>query len=98
MSRDFEELDYRETPLGELVLRRRRMHSLGGNGRRDSGILESENFPPLAMTAWVTHSGLAACVMILSITFLPAAAARATSESRKAKLNWPSTGSSADQS
>src|SRR5476649_2444111 len=30
MSRDFEELDYRETPLGELVLRRRRMLSLGG--------------------------------------------------------------------
>ena len=30
MSRDFEELDYRETPLGELVLRRRRMISLGG--------------------------------------------------------------------
>jgi len=30
MSRDFEELDYRETPLGELILRRRRMHSLGG--------------------------------------------------------------------
>ena len=30
MSRDFEELDYRETPLGELSLRRRRMLSLGG--------------------------------------------------------------------
>jgi spermidine synthase len=30
MSRDFEELDYRETPLGELILRRRRIHSLGG--------------------------------------------------------------------
>jgi spermidine synthase len=30
MSRDFEELDYRETPLGELILRRRRMLSLGG--------------------------------------------------------------------
>ena len=30
MSRDFEELDYRETPLGELFLRRRRMLSLGG--------------------------------------------------------------------
>ena len=30
MSRDFEELDYRETPLGELTLRRRRVHSLGG--------------------------------------------------------------------
>lgn len=30
MSRDFEELDYRKTPLGELVLRRRRMLSLGG--------------------------------------------------------------------
>jgi spermidine synthase len=30
MSRDFEELDFRETPLGELFLRRRRMHSLGG--------------------------------------------------------------------
>ena len=30
MSRDFEELDYRETPLGELTLRRRRMLSLGG--------------------------------------------------------------------
>src|SRR6476620_7318665 len=29
MSRNFEELDYRETPLGELVLRRRRMLSLG---------------------------------------------------------------------
>ena len=29
MSRDFEELDYRETPLGELSLRRRRMLSLG---------------------------------------------------------------------
>jgi hypothetical protein len=25
MSRDFEELDYRETPLGELILRRRRL-------------------------------------------------------------------------
>jgi len=30
MSRDFEELDYRETPLGALLLRRRRMLSLGG--------------------------------------------------------------------
>src|SRR5256885_13336761 len=30
MSRDFEELDYRKTPLGELILRRRRMLSLGG--------------------------------------------------------------------
>lgn len=29
MSRDFEELDYRETPLGELILRRRRILSLG---------------------------------------------------------------------
>ncbi len=30
MSRDFEELDYRETPLGALSLRRRRVLSLGG--------------------------------------------------------------------
>ena len=30
MSRDFEELDFCETPLGELILRRRRMLSLGG--------------------------------------------------------------------
>jgi hypothetical protein len=30
MSRDFEELDYQKTPLGELTLRRRRMLSLGG--------------------------------------------------------------------
>jgi len=30
MSRDFEELDYRETPLGELTLRRRRVLSLDG--------------------------------------------------------------------
>ena len=30
MSRDFEELDYQQTPLGELILRRRIMHSLGG--------------------------------------------------------------------
>src|SRR6188472_4312042 len=30
MSRDFEELDYQQTPLGELTLRRRRMLSLGG--------------------------------------------------------------------
>ncbi len=30
MSRDFEELDWQETPLGELILRRRRMLSLGG--------------------------------------------------------------------
>ncbi|MDQ6765266.1 MAG: spermidine synthase [Verrucomicrobiota bacterium] len=29
MSRDFQELDYRETPLGELTLRRRRLKSLG---------------------------------------------------------------------
>ncbi|MEO7724660.1 MAG: spermidine synthase, partial [Chthoniobacterales bacterium] len=30
MSPDFEELDFRETPLGELSLRRRRVLSLGG--------------------------------------------------------------------
>lgn len=30
MSRDFAELDYRKTPIGELTLRRRRVHSLGG--------------------------------------------------------------------
>ncbi len=30
ISRDFEELDFRETPLGELSLRRRRVLSLGG--------------------------------------------------------------------
>jgi len=30
MSRDFEELDYQKTPLGELILRRRKMLSLGG--------------------------------------------------------------------
>ena len=30
MSENFEELDYRKTPLGELILRRRRMLSLGG--------------------------------------------------------------------
>jgi spermidine synthase len=30
MSRDFKELDYQATPLGELTLRRRRMLSLGG--------------------------------------------------------------------
>ncbi len=30
MSRDFEELDYKKTELGELILRRRRMVSLGG--------------------------------------------------------------------
>ena len=30
MSRDFEELDYRQTPLGDLTLRRRRVLSLGG--------------------------------------------------------------------
>jgi spermidine synthase len=30
MSRDFEELDYQKTPIGELTLRRRRMLSLGG--------------------------------------------------------------------
>lgn len=30
MSRNFDELDYRETPLGPLSLRRRRLHSLGG--------------------------------------------------------------------
>ncbi len=30
MSRDFEELAYHQTPLGELTLRRRRMLSLGG--------------------------------------------------------------------
>ncbi len=29
MSRDFEELDFRETPLGDLTLRRRRLMSLG---------------------------------------------------------------------
>jgi spermidine synthase len=29
MSRDFEELDYQKTALGELILRRRRMRSLG---------------------------------------------------------------------
>lgn len=30
MSKDFEELDYRQTPLGELTLRRRRMLALDG--------------------------------------------------------------------
>ncbi len=30
MSRDFEELDFRQTPLGDLTLRRRRVLSLGG--------------------------------------------------------------------
>src|SRR5437763_11724290 len=30
MNKNFEELDYRETALGELILRRRRMVSLGG--------------------------------------------------------------------
>ena len=30
MSQDFEELDFQKTPLGELILRRRRMLSLGG--------------------------------------------------------------------
>src|SRR5947207_15829090 len=30
MTKDFEELDYQKTPLGELILRRRRMLSLGG--------------------------------------------------------------------
>lgn len=30
MSRDFAELDFQVTPLGELSLRRRRLHSLGG--------------------------------------------------------------------
>ncbi|HMJ06856.1 MAG TPA: hypothetical protein VK474_11420 [Chthoniobacterales bacterium] len=30
MSRDFEELDYQPTPLGDLILRRRILHSLGG--------------------------------------------------------------------
>lgn len=30
MGKDFEELDYQKTPLGELILRRRRMLSLGG--------------------------------------------------------------------
>ena len=30
MSRDFEELDYQKTPLGELILRRRKMLSLDG--------------------------------------------------------------------
>jgi spermidine synthase len=30
MGADFTELDYRQTPLGELILRRRRIHALGG--------------------------------------------------------------------
>ena len=30
MSRDFEELDYRKTPIGDLTLRRRRVHALDG--------------------------------------------------------------------
>jgi hypothetical protein len=30
MSADFAELDYRQTPLGELILRRRRVRALGG--------------------------------------------------------------------
>ena len=30
MSADFTELDYRQTPLGELILRRRRIHALDG--------------------------------------------------------------------
>jgi spermidine synthase len=30
MSTDFTELDYRQTPLGELILRRRRIHALDG--------------------------------------------------------------------
>ncbi|MDQ6808301.1 MAG: spermidine synthase [Verrucomicrobiota bacterium] len=30
MTKNFEELDFRSTPLGDLMLRRRRLHSLGG--------------------------------------------------------------------
>ncbi len=61
MSRDFEELDYHKTPLGELSLRRRRMLSLGGKEiyevKLDDDFLMSSLFHEVEMA--LAHLGLA---------------------------------------
>jgi hypothetical protein len=61
MSRDFEELDYRETTLGELILRRRRILSLGGmevyEVRLGDAFLMSSLFHKVEVT--LAHLGLA---------------------------------------
>lgn len=60
MSRDFEELDYRETPLGALILRRRRILSLGRmevyEVKLDDAFLMSSLFHDVEMA--LAHLGL----------------------------------------
>jgi hypothetical protein len=73
-------------------------------GSQKTGIVVSgppsakeKKVPPAAATAAVTQAGLLACVSMRSKTFLPAAAALATSESKKVQLKTPSVGSSEAQ-
>jgi spermidine synthase len=61
MSRDFEELDYQKTELGDLILRRRRMLSLGGievyEVKLGDAFLMSSLFHEVEVA--LTHLGLA---------------------------------------
>jgi spermidine synthase len=61
MSRDFEELDYQKTALGDLILRRRRMLSLGGievyEVKLGDAFLMSSLFHEVEVA--LTHLGLA---------------------------------------